>query len=225
MQIQEGSRREVKGMKPFFTYPRVLMPVEIEAKMKLDEVNTIASTLKERGAVLVGNYFEENTFYDTDDRALLAANEGLRLRVATNLSTGQSHAALTHKGPASCSELAKREETELPVAGAAEAHALLERLGYARCLSFEKRRQSWKFDGCKIEIDEVPHLGYYVEIEGHSEQHVMRTRESLGLSQKPLIKASYASMLTCYLQENGQTSAHVRFPSEETLPQTIAQAS
>ena len=39
-------------------------------------------------------------------------------------------------------------------------------LGYSRVLSFEKRRESWKLGGCNVELDELPHLGTFVEIEG-----------------------------------------------------------
>jgi adenylate cyclase class 2 len=191
-----------------------LMALEIEAKMKVDDQGSMIARLQERGATPVGRYLEINTFYDTEDRALLAADEGLRLRVSKDLASGRSQCILTHKGPNGQGPLKSREETEVAVDNAETAARLLERLGYIRCLSFEKRRHSWKLQDCKLELDEVPRLGFFLEIEGPSEESVMRVRNALGLSDRPLIKASYIAMLSSYLQERSETAAAIVFPAE-----------
>lgn len=187
------------------------MAVEIEAKMRVESLEGMAALLKDRGATLAGDYLEQNVFYDTEDRALLAADEGLRLRTALDLNTGTSRAVLTHKGPNGYGPLKNREETETAVENAEAAGHLIERLGYRRWLSFEKRRQSWRLGDCRIELDQVPHLGSFVEIEGPTAESVMRVRERLGMAGIPLIKASYVAMLTCYLQERGLPIAEIRF--------------
>jgi adenylate cyclase, class 2 len=197
------------------------MPLEIEAKMKVEDRESMAARLRSHGAVPVGKYLETNTFFDTKDRALLAADEGLRLRVSRNLLSGESSIVLTHKGPNQIGPLKTREETELSVADADNAARLLEHLGFVRCLSFQKRRQSWKLEGCKIELDEVPHLGCFVEIEGPGEETILRLREELGLAGHPLIKASYVAMLTSYLRERGEACAEINFPEP---PDTVARA-
>jgi adenylate cyclase class 2 len=198
------------------------MSVEIEAKMKVDNAVSMEARLKERGATPVGRFLEVNTFYDTEDRALLAADEGLRLRIAKDLNTGHAQYILTHKGPNRQGPLKTREETEVEVGNAEAADRLLDRLGYTRCLSFEKRRYSWKLEDCKIELDEVPRLGFFLEIEGPSEGSVMRVRNILGLSDRPLIKASYVAMLASHLQERGETATAIVFPPDSE--QQIAQA-
>ena len=78
-------------------------------------------------------------------------------------------------------------------------------------LSFEKRRESWKLDGCSVELDEVPYLGVYVEIEGPSEADVLRVREKIKLAEVPIIRTSYIAMLMTYMQEKGQVQREVRF--------------
>ena len=192
------------------------MPVEIEAKMRLAtaDVEPMIARLRERGAIPLGQYLEINTFFDTEDRALLAGDEGLRVRVVKNLTTGDTTAIMTHKGPNLHSQLKRREESEMKVPSAADAARLLNCLGYTKCLGFEKRRQSWKLDRCKVEIDELPKLGYFIEIEGPTEEAVLQARQSLGLSELPLIKAAYSAMLTEYLQERGESSMDVNFPTE-----------
>jgi adenylate cyclase class 2 len=95
------------------------------------------------------------------------------------------------------------------------ASALIERLGFTRVLSFEKRRDTWKLDGCEVDLDELPMLGTYVEIEGPREEAVLKVREKLQLSDRPLVRASYISMLMTSLQEQGQPMNDVLFPSEK----------
>jgi adenylate cyclase class 2 len=107
--------------------------------------------------------------------------------------------------------LKSREELEVEVSDPASATSLLERLGYLRTLSFEKRRESWELDRCKVELDELPHLGKFVEVEGPDEASVMRVRERLGLASRPIVKSGYIALLMSYLQERGQTTKHVRF--------------
>lgn len=182
------------------------MPVEIEAKMSVDSHDAVRARLRECGARPAGSHFEVNTFFDTDDRSLLAADEGLRLRLQRDDATGKERHIITWKGPRQPGPLKSREELELEVDGADAAVRLLERLGYLRTMSFEKRRESWEFKGCRIELDEVPHLGRFVEIEGPDDRTVLSVREDLGLSHRPLIKGGYIKLLTSHLQERGGTA-------------------
>jgi predicted adenylyl cyclase CyaB len=185
--------------------------IEIEAKMKIDDPAPLAALLQSRHARCLGDFLETNTFFDTQNRDLLAADRGVRLRVSRNVATGQATCVLTHKGPNRRGPFKSREETELGVADARQAQRLLECLGYVRTLSFQKRRQSWTLDDCRVELDEVPYVGRFVEIEGPSESAVMRMRSELGLADRPLIKASYVAMVSAYLQERGDRRTQIVF--------------
>jgi adenylate cyclase class 2 len=189
------------------------MPVEIEAKMSVESFDPVREKLRELGARHAGEHFEVNTFFDTEDRSLLAADEGLRLRVERDNATGNERHVITWKGPRQLGPLKSREELETEVLGGDRAVQILERLGYLRTLSFEKRRESWELDGCKVELDEVPHLGRFVEVEGPDEKTVMHVRDRLGLSVRPIIKGSYITLLMSHLQERGQTTKAVTFGS------------
>lgn len=178
------------------------MPVEIEAKMKVERLDAVRDRLKEVGAAFDGDALETNVFFDTEDRGLLAGDRGLRLRTAEAKPSGAKTNTITYKGPRLHGPLKSRDERELDVADPDDAANLLEALGYLRVLSFQKRRQSWAFGGCKVELDELPHLGVYVEIEGSSEAEVMKVRETLQLNDRPLVKASYIALLMTYLQEH-----------------------
>jgi len=187
------------------------MAVELEAKMAVADHLAVAVLLRQFAARKLGDHFEVNAFFDTEDRSLLAAGEGLRLRHELDFGTTRERHVITYKGPRQAGPLKNREEIEFEVSDAAAATILLERLGYVRTLSFEKRRQSWELDGCTVELDEVPYLGKFVEIEGPDEPTVMRVRERLQLSDRPLIKSSYISLLMTHLKERGEARQDVRF--------------
>jgi adenylate cyclase class IV len=88
---------------------------------------------------------------------------------------------------------------------------LLERLGYVRQLSFEKRRETWKIDNCTVELDSLPELGSFVEIECSSEAEVVSTRERLGLADVPAVTPSYADLVSHLLSNRGQRETTLRF--------------
>ena len=91
------------------------------------------------------------------------------------------------------------------------AQALLEALGYAPVLTFEKRRRRWQFEGCLVEIDTLPLIGSFVEIEGPSSQQVMDARRRLGLDGAPLIARSYLGLLKDHLEQRGDDRKQVVF--------------
>ena len=189
----------------------VQMPIEIEAKIKVPEHSSLRAKLHQLGATKVGEFLEINTFFDTEDRSLLAADRGLRIRQCRDCKSGEDKFILTLKGPRLHGQLKSREEIEVTVGHARDMSTVLEQLGYRVVLSFEKRRESWTLGGCHVELDEVPHLGTYVEIEGPGEEKVMKVREQLGLSDRPLVKASYIALLMTYLQEHGKSGREVKF--------------
>ena len=176
------------------------MAVEIEAKMKLDNRAQLISRLQEIGSKPIAQIEELNTYFDTPNGDLKAADEGLRIRTE-KFSDGQVKTILTHKGPRAHGRLKSRTENEAEVTNAAHTTDLLKALGYTPVLTFEKKRERWEVDGCRVEIDQLPHLGDYIEIEGPNDDVVMSVRKKLNLGDQPLLKASYIAMLSTYLQE------------------------
>lgn len=193
------------------------MAIEIEAKMFVTDHEPTRARLRELGARSEGACLETNTFFDSEDRSLLAADQGLRLRRQhsddANDGSGDQF-TITYKGPRRHGPLKSRDEVELRVANDRDAITLLAKLGYLRVLSFEKRRESWKLNDCMIELDELPHVGKYIEIEGPSEAAIMKARETLRLNDHPLVKASYVALLMTHLQDNSTANRTVTFDSE-----------
>lgn len=186
------------------------MGIEIEAKMRLTDLPGMEVRLNELGAKQRGDVLETNTFFDTADQRLKTSDRGLRIRVETT-AAGAQEVTVTHKGPRAHGKLKTRAETEVRVDDAREAAELLTVLGYRPVLTFEKRRRRWTLDGCAVELDTLPHLGEYIEIEGPDEQAVLDVREKLGLAEAPLIKTSYIAMMVTHLSENQIETNMVRF--------------
>jgi adenylate cyclase class 2 len=190
------------------------MSIEIEAKMKLEDFDAMRRRLVEAGATQVGTVLETNTFFDTDLSTLVSADKGLRLRRTRDVSSGQEHFVITVKGPQADGPLKTREEAEVNVEDGDRAADVLRALGFHPSLAFEKRRESWTLAGCKIELDELPILGRFVEIEGPAENAVMRVREMLHLSDRPLIKTGYISMLSKHLRETSDSRKSITFQGQ-----------
>jgi adenylate cyclase, class 2 len=187
------------------------MPIEIEAKLSVPDLDVVRARLRDVGATPAGSCLETNTFFDSEDRSLLAADEGLRLRKRVDSKTSEIKYIITYKGPRQHGQLKNRDEVECGVENDRDAMTLLSRLGFLRTLSFEKHRESWKLGGCSVELDLLPHLGTFVEIEGPTEAAILKVRDQLQLSERPIVKASYIALLMTHLQDRGDTTRTVTF--------------
>jgi adenylate cyclase class 2 len=188
------------------------MALEIEAKMKVPALEPVRRRLTELGGQSRGRLLEVNTFFDTPDRRLLAADQGLRIRQTTDMASGKpGKTTVTFKGPQGNSTMKIREEIEFAASDAAAVEAMLGKLDLHRTMSFEKRRESWEFGACHVELDELPILGIFVEIEGANESIVMGVREKLNLADFPIVKTSYTAMLAAHLKQMGQSTRSITF--------------
>lgn len=172
------------------------MNLEIEAKFRVEDHEPVRQSLRDRGATCRGRVRETNTIFDTNDRTLLSADKGLRVR-STRLDDGsEGQATLTYKGPRRITKVKTREEIEIVVEDARKARTLLARLGFVEAITFEKLRETWALEDCTVELDEVPELGTFVEIEGPDEATVARAQASIGLPETALVRESYVSMVS-----------------------------
>lgn len=188
------------------------MAIEIEAKVRVTDRAAVAGRLREAVGEPVADVVTRDAFFDTADDRLLAADSGLRLRVV--VGAAERRCVLTWKGPRAAGDVKQREEIELGVDDPDRAEAMLEQLGYRRRLSFEKWRQSWALGDCRVELDRVPHLGDFLEIEGPSEEAVLDARRRLGLGEAPLIREGYARLVSAYLADEGLSDQVIRFNQE-----------
>ena len=179
------------------------MPLEIEAKYRLDDPDAVRDRLRACGVRRIGAVLETNYYFDRPDGGMRWADCGLRIRVAESAEPGVAapKVTVTYKGPRKPGPLKVREEIEFAADDADAAAAVLEALGLVRALSFQKRRESWRMESCEIVLDELPYLGHFAEIEGPDEAAVMAVAGRLGLSDLPLERTAYSTLISAYRDE------------------------
>lgn len=184
------------------------MPVEIELKVHVDSHEPIRAALAAAGAKRFGAVVETNHFFDSPDMGLLGRGAGLRVREAISIGpsdeTGPAmvtpiqattHTTMTFKGPQQVGPFKTRGEIEFAVGGAAAAINLLTAVGFLETLRFQKRRESWTLGDCNVELDELPRLGRFVEVEGPTDDAIRAVALKLGLDPSASIRESYAALL------------------------------
>lgn len=180
------------------------MAREIEAKIRVASHEPVRRRLGELGAKRLGCVLETNRIFDRSDGSLRNRGCGLRVRTTMPLDgKGTGTTTLTYKGPVQPGAFKSREELEVSVSNADTLAQLLFQLGCVQILQFEKRRESWLLGECRIELDEPPHIGLFVEIEGPDDAAIRAAIDSLGLADEPHVSASYVRMLADYCAEQG----------------------
>ena len=169
--------------------------LEIEAKIPVRNHQAVRRRLKKLDAEFIGRYLEANHILDRQDGSLRYAGCGLRVRTMETLQGDPAGPTLTYKGPRLESALKSRQEIELEVADAEALLALLQAIGFETIVSYRKRRERWMLADCHVELDEVPMLGTFVEIEGPDESAVRSVQRSVGLAAAAHEPRSYVHML------------------------------
>jgi len=188
------------------------MPEEIEAKVRVAGPEAFGRRLAARGLAAEGPVFEVNRLFDDAGGRLRHA--GAALRVREEFRPGQAAAfrvLLTYKGPRAESRVKRRPEFETVVADAAPLNEILRALGLSETFRYEKRRTTWHVGACEVVLDELPHLGWFVEIEGPAEDAVLALLADLGLGAEPVLKESYIDLLARHLAGLGRDPTRAVF--------------
>lgn len=175
------------------------MPLEIELKLRISFHDAVRRALKSAHAELQGKVRETNIFFDRPDNSLLAKDAGLRVRFSLADAKLPPKTLLTFKGPRQPTGLHAREAFDLALTPHDQIIPLLEALGFQQRLLFEKDRESWQLDHCLVELDTLPALGTFVEIEGPTEEAVLTVQQKLELVDAEIVKPGYASMVRTHL--------------------------
>src|SRR3954465_1559073 len=88
------------------------MAVELEAKMRVTDLEPVRRKLRDVGATPLGRTAEINRFYDAADHRLRNVDRGLRLRTNKDIDSGRDTHVVTMKGPRQQGKFKTREELE-----------------------------------------------------------------------------------------------------------------
>lgn len=163
--------------------------LEIEAKIKVDNLKAIKEKILALGGQLVKDFYREwNVFYDFADGRLTRNRQALRLRLV------DKKAFLTFKGqPLKSRSFKIREEFETEVKNLKQIKKILKKLGLKQIFEYRKKRAILKKDRVKICLDETE-AGFFIELEGKRSDLVKLARQ-LGFSRKDFLTADYVQMI------------------------------
>lgn len=187
------------------------MGLEIEAKLGVDSHGPLRRTLADLAAQFVGRVTETNHILDAADGSLRSAGSALRVRTSQPADAGPATTTLTFKGPVQGGGLKRREEIEVSVEDPEAMLNLLQALSFVEVMAYRKRRESYRLANCRIELDEVPMLGCFVEIEGPGEEAIRQVQQQMGLADVQHIPQSYIALLRTHCARTGRDPRWIDF--------------
>ncbi len=180
---------------------------EIEAKFGQVDHDEIRGRLRQLGADCLGAVLETNRYFDWPGGELRRGDRGLRTRLAEPIAPAdggeQAVASVTYKGPRESGLLKIRREIEFHADSGETVAEMFTALGLVATMTFQKRRESWRLSACLVELDELPVIGRFLEVEGPSAEEVKAAIEKLGLADAPTERNAYSVMLDARRQAEG----------------------
>ena len=176
----------------------VLSMIEVETKLKIDDIEHTEERIKE----LIGDYKGEKTeidlYYDHPNIQILSGGRALRVRDA-----GGKY-RLTYKGPKKDDVTTSRAEIEIGIESAREMIEILNELGFYEICEVKKLRKTYLLKDLIITLDNVSDLGEFIEVEGKAsnddefeekKDEIFKLLKKLGLSTGEISQRSYLEML------------------------------
>jgi adenylate cyclase class 2 len=161
---------------------------ETEAKFYVLHLDQIETRLKELQARLIQpRVLETNLRFDLPDNSFRSSGRVLRLRRDTESKLAYKGAGQNKSG------VLDRQEIEFVVSDFDKAKQFLEALGYRQTMFYEKYRATYELPGVSIMLDELPY-GYFVEIEGETEEEIRAVAAKLNLDWDTAIETSYTGL-------------------------------
>ncbi len=191
------------------------MANEIEMKFKVASHAAVRRRLDAAGAKYIGGMLQTDCYFDTPRRDLLKRDSGMRIRTAAKLR-GHTLAAdprpqLTYKGPVDAKARAKvRPEIQTHLEDAEAFGEILAALGFEPALTIQKKRITYHLGRCLVELDELPILGCFIEIEGPDEAAIERVRAKLQIEDNST-KSGYTKLVTDACAQLGRPCREILF--------------
>jgi adenylate cyclase class 2 len=171
-------------------------PLEREIKLRFESPEAARAAVAAAGATpLRPRRLQSDVLFDTDQRALSARGQVLRVRIE------DGHSYVTFKSPAAHPTLKLREEIETGVEDGQRLVTILLRTGFRIWFRYEKYREEFALDEVIVAIDETP-VGTFIEIEG-SDRGIVAAVDALGRGPADFIIDSYRTLFVRHCNERG----------------------
>ncbi|MHA1680687.1 MAG: class IV adenylate cyclase [Promethearchaeota archaeon] len=142
--------------------------LEIEIKVKIDTIGSMAVKVKNLGSKFCCDVIHEDVYFDMPPAlgTFMETDEALRVRISHNITEGTSKAHVTYKGRKLDQETKTREEIDAVVLDGQNMRNIFKRLGYREVMVVKKKRKIFTRDEITITLDEVEYLpDPYMELE------------------------------------------------------------
>jgi adenylate cyclase class 2 len=197
--------------------PRRSAKPEIEIKLRVDNIETLAGDLRRIGAKSLGRVLERNTLYDTAESHFRKRGCLLRLRTEvpapSRLSRGgPRRAVVTSKTPIPSTERSRykqRFERETTVASAGRWPRMLAALGLRAAFCYEKYRTMYRVGALHVDLDETP-VGVFLELEGVP-WAIDRVARRLGFSPRDYMRGTYWDLYAADCWRRGRVPRNMLF--------------
>jgi len=185
------------------------MAREVESKFRVGSPEEIREKLIGVGARFLSRNLEKDTYYSLPEGQALSA---VRLR-----SFGQKGLFTIKSAPEAGFESAPGikvlEELQVEVDDAVLFGRMLEMMGFSPQFKKEKIRESYDWNGLLICLDELPHLGFFLEIEA-PEDALAKTAAALGLDMGRAIGMTYMQIFSRYKAARNAPDLELTFESK-----------
>ena len=163
---------------------------EIEIKFLVRDSAAVTGKLRKLGfRIAVGRHRERNYLFDDPSGSLQKQGKLLRVRRTPSAQT------ITYKGPISAgSKLKHREEIETRIDDPEVFLRILREIGFSVTTEYSKYRTVFEKDGFTVSLDETE-AGNYLEVEGPSDEEIMKLAEKLGYSEADFIRQTYPELI------------------------------
>ena len=152
------------------------MKTEYEIRVLEIDKEEMIKKLEGLGATCNGTFEQRRYVYD-----LKPAEKGKWIRLRTNGKV----ATLAYKDIVS-NTIDGTKEVEFVIDDFDKANEFMERIGFENRSYQENTRTQYILDGVEIDIDSWPKIPTYMEIEGKSEEDVLKLKEKLGLDDSKI---------------------------------------
>jgi adenylate cyclase class 2 len=183
------------------------MAKEIETKFRVEDPDSLRPNLAGIGARLLYRELEKDVYYAGPAREDITA---VRLRSTHNkgLFTIKS---MPDAKPGAPSGLKVLEELQVEVGDPGVFARILESMGYVPQFRKEKIREAYDWRGILICLDELPYLGFFLEVEA-PEDGIRAAASALGLDMAKAMGETYMQIFTKYKTLRGNPELELVFP-------------
>jgi predicted adenylyl cyclase CyaB len=120
-----------------------------------------------------------------------------------------------HADPALGSRFKAKQESELELSDLETMRHILHRLGFTSERVYEKYREHFTHpDGSAAELDRLPHMGHFLELEADPER-IERIAAQLGLELTDGLRENYFALFTDHCRQTGLDCRDLKFEDEK----------